>query len=74
MASKYQVSSLEFNRDPESSALVSVDNNGLYAYKRRKFLANQRANEISEISDDINSLKQDFQEIKELLTTLINKR
>ena len=67
-----QVSSLEYNRDPESGALVNVDGNGLAAYKRRKFLANQRNVQISEMSDDINSLKEDFQEIKSILMQLVN--
>jgi len=67
-----QVSSLEYNRDPESNALVSVDSNGLAAYKRRKFLANQRSSQITEMSDDINSLKEDFQEIKSILMQLVN--
>ena len=72
MSKAGQVSSLEYNRDPEAGALVSVDTNGLAAYKRRKFLANQRNVEISEMSDDINSLKEDFQEIKSILMQLVN--
>ena len=72
MSKAGQVSSLEYNRDPESGALVSVDTNGLAAFKRRKFLANQRNVEISEMSDDINSLKKDFQEIKSILMQLVN--
>tara|TARA_B100000927_G_C16475944_1_gene473355 strand:+ start:8406 stop:8639 length:234 start_codon:yes stop_codon:yes gene_type:complete len=67
-----QVSSLEYNRDKESGALVNVDNSGLAAYKRRKYLANQRNSQITEMSDDINSLKEDFQEIKSILMQLVN--
>ncbi len=67
-----QVSSLEYNRDSESGALINVDDNGLAAYKRRKFLANQRSSQITEMSDDINSLKEDFQEIKSILMQLVN--
>ena len=67
-----QVSTKEYQRDDESGALVNVDHNGLYAYKRRKFLANQRTNQIDEMSNDINSLKEDFQEIKSILMQLVN--
>ena len=67
-----QVSSLEYNRDEESGALVNVDNTGLAAYRKRKYLAKQRTSQITEMSNDINSLKQDFQEIKSILMQLVN--
>ena len=67
-----QVSTKEYQRDEESGALVNVDTNGLYAYKRRKFLSNQRTSQIDEMSNDINSLKEDFQEIKSILMQLVN--
>ena len=67
-----QVSSLEYNRDDESGALVNVDNTGLAAYRKRKYLAKQITSQITEMSDDINSLKEDFQEIKSILMQLVN--
>ena len=70
--SQYQVSKLEYNRDEECGALVNVDDNGLAAYKRRKFLSKKRNNQIDEMSNDINSLKEDFQEIKSILMQLVN--
>ena len=70
--SQYQVSKLEYNRDEESGALVNVDDNGLAAHKRRKFLSKKRNNQIDEMSNDINSLKEDFQEIKSILMQLVN--
>ena len=67
-----QVSTKEYQRDEESGALVNVDDNGLAAYKRRKFLSKKRNNQIDEMSNDINSLKEDFQEIKSILMQLVN--
>tara|TARA_B100000900_G_C20594280_1_gene722775 strand:+ start:853 stop:1077 length:225 start_codon:yes stop_codon:yes gene_type:complete len=67
-----KVSSLEYRRDDESGALLNVDHNSLAAYKRRKHLANQKTVQINEMSNDINSLKQDFQEIKSILMQLVN--
>ena len=67
-----KVSSLEYRREDESGTLLGVDQNSVAAYKRRKYLANQKANQINEMSNDINSLKQDFQEIKSILMQLVN--
>ncbi len=67
-----KVSNLEYNRDPDSGALLNVDHNSLAAYKRRKYLAKRKDSQINEMSNDINSLKQDFQEIKSILMQLVN--
>jgi|TARA_B110000967_G_C18409350_1_gene328440 hypothetical protein len=69
---KTQVSSSEYERDNTSGGLINVDHNGLAAYKKRKFLSNKRTTQIDEMSNDINSLKEDFQEIKSILMQLVN--
>ena len=67
-----QVSNLEWDREKESGALLNVDYDSLAAYKRRRYLARQKTNQIDEMSNDINSLKQDFLEIKSILMQLVN--
>ena len=70
--SNNRVSTENWGRDPDSGALVSVDNNGLAAYKARRAKMRQKDSQITEMSNDINSLKEDFQEIKSILMQLVN--
>ena len=67
-----QVSTKHWGRDPSSGALLSTDNAGLAAYKARREKRKQKDSQLSEMSNDINSLKQDFQEIKSILMQLVN--
>tara|TARA_E500000178_G_scaffold355364_1_gene427723 strand:+ start:1746 stop:1991 length:246 start_codon:yes stop_codon:yes gene_type:complete len=71
--SKLHVSSLEWQRDQKNqSAVVSVDGGGLLAYKRRKALLSSRNNQIDKMSADINSLKEDMTELKNVLMQVMN--
>jgi HAMP domain-containing protein len=67
-----KVSRKHFSRDEGSGALLSVDNDALAAYKQR--IAKQQISKrnISKMSDDINSLKEEFQEMKDLLIQVTN--
>ena len=67
-----KVSRKHFSRDEDSGALLSVDNGALAAYKQR--IAKQQISKrnISKMSDDINSLKEEFQEMKDLLIQVTN--
>tara|TARA_Y100000385_G_C12879526_1_gene545165 strand:+ start:241 stop:468 length:228 start_codon:yes stop_codon:yes gene_type:complete len=67
-----KVSTKEFARDPDSGALVSVDNDRLATYREK--IAKQSASKrhISKMSNDINSLKEEFQEMKDLLIQVTN--
>jgi hypothetical protein len=58
-----------FLRDPSSKALINKDGVGLDAYKKRR----EQSRKIEVFSQDINTLKSELEEIKTLLTQLINK-
>lgn len=72
METENKVSRKHYTRDNDSGALLSIDNDGLAAYKQR--IAKQQASKrnISKMSDDINSLKKEFQEMKDLLIQVTN--
>lgn len=53
-------------RDMRTNAIINVDNEALSAYKKRK-----RA--TLTLQNDVNSLKQEMQEIKSLLVKLLDK-
>tara|TARA_B100002019_G_scaffold293471_1_gene321305 strand:- start:5217 stop:5462 length:246 start_codon:yes stop_codon:yes gene_type:complete len=72
--SKLEVSSLEWQRDEDSNALVSVDRNALMSYKKRKLLMKSKNDRIDEMSDHINSLRQDMTELKDILMQVINSK
>lgn len=67
-----QVSTKHWGRDPASGALLSTDNAGLAAYKARREKRKQKDSQLSEMSNDINSLKEDFQELKSILLQVMN--
>lgn len=67
-----RVSKKDFSRDPESGALVSVNNDALVAYRQKISKQQAQKRNISKMSDDINSLKEEFQEMKDLLIQVTN--
>lgn len=56
-----------YTRDPNSNAIVSSDVVGLQQYKMRK----QQTMRVEELKQEVNSLKDDMTEIKNLLQTLV---
>jgi hypothetical protein len=68
-----QIPDTSFVRDTSSMALINKDQNGLNEYmKKRQLLASQKG-EINIMKSDIEGLKSDMQEIKQLLVQLIGK-
>lgn len=57
---------------PEDGILINKDSAALKAYKERK-KREQKLNTIDSLQDDINSLKSDMDEIKNLLKGLLSK-
>ena len=55
-------------RDKESKAILSRNYNGLEAYKMRR----SRDNKILEYENDINPLKKEITEIRQMLNILVN--
>ena len=54
-----------YKRDPESGAVLSVDNLALIAYKLKKRKQN-------EVLDDINIIKQELGELREMLRLILS--
>tara|TARA_B100000287_G_scaffold410375_1_gene438714 strand:- start:293 stop:499 length:207 start_codon:yes stop_codon:yes gene_type:complete len=65
--SRYQTD--KYERDNETGALLSVDRAGLQAYRNKK----KQTIQVHEMSNDINSLKKEFSEIKSVLQQLVQK-
>lgn len=59
-----------FSRDRFSKVLVNTDMSALEAYKARR----EQSTKVETISNDINTLKVEFEEIKFLLRQLITKK
>lgn len=59
----------EYVKDDKNSAVLSVDNNSLKAYKMRR----AQSREYEEAINDINNIKSELSEIKSLLTQLVGK-
>jgi hypothetical protein len=70
MSNKYYKTDFEgLVKDPESGAVLNVDNSKLEAYKKHKqFLVASMNN-----SERINKVENDIQEIKEMLSQLIKR-
>ena len=58
-------------RDVSSNAIVNTDFATYNEYMKNKQIALSRKNQIEQQAGDINMLKQDMTEIKEMLTMLI---
>jgi hypothetical protein len=58
-------------RDVSSNAIVNTDYATYNEYLKNKQIALSRKNQIEQQAGDINMLKQDMAEIKEMLTMLI---
>ena len=56
-----------FVRDDTSKAVLNTDRNALEQYKIEKIRRENEYNTLQNCVDDINSLKDDMQEIKNLL-------
>lgn len=63
----------QLKRDPSSGALLSTDVAGLRAFKKKREIQRLQATTIVEMSDDINSLKDELSEIKSLLKSIIQR-
>ena len=59
----------ELVRDTSSQALLNTDRMGLVAYKN----ARDKHKQMSESIDDINTMKQDINELKTLMQRILDK-
>ena len=68
-----QVKGTSFYRDTESMGLINRDRNGLDDYNMKRRLLLTQKDEINKVKTEIDSLKQDMVEIKNLLLKLTDK-
>jgi len=59
-----------FIRDRKNAAVLNTDLDSLVAYKKER----ERILRADSIVEDVNSLKKEFSEIKDLLIQLVNKQ
>lgn len=60
-------------RDTTSMALINQDKNGLESYIKQRNVMLLQKQEINNIKSDIDSIRGDLQEIKMMMSQLINK-
>ena len=60
-------------RDVSTSGIISVDNDGLQAYKRQREYAKVQNNTIDEMSKRINSMNLEVQNIKHESINILSK-
>lgn len=60
-------------RDSASGAIVNTDDNGLLAYKKQKAYLAEQQNTISNLSNDVQDVKNEMSAIKEMLVKLLDK-
>lgn len=66
---KVQTEDKNFSRDINSKALI---NNNISALQRRR-MEKKRQDKLSELDNEVSTMKQDLQEIKSLLKELTNR-
>lgn len=60
----------QIKRDSNSSAVINTDSKALAAYKARR----ESAKKLKELETDINTVKQELKEIKNMLQQIITNR
>ena len=70
MSNKNKVSTEDWGRDPNSGSSV-CGQQWTRSYKQGARMR-QKDSQITEMSNDINSLKEDFQELKNILLQVMN--
>ena len=68
-----KVTGTTYVRDIDSKALVNKDTSGLEEYKAKRKYAEIQKQEINNVKQQIEGIKGDVQEIKELMRQLMNK-
>jgi hypothetical protein len=61
-------------RDMSSNAIVNRNTDDYERYMRNKQLAAERMNKINEQDDQINNLKQDMAELKQMVAALLKNK
>ena len=59
-------------RDTESTAIVNKDKNGYEMYMRKVSMRKTERETVRGLVREVNELREDFKEIKNLLTKMVN--
>ena len=62
-----------FYRDSESTAIINKDKKAYAAYMQRKKSVENKNIELDQMKEDLNNVKGELGEIKDLLSTLVQK-
>ena len=62
-----------FFRDSESTAIINKDKKAYLAYMQRKKDAENKNLELNKMKEDLDNVKGELGEIKDLLSTLVQK-
>jgi hypothetical protein len=68
-----KVEGTSYFRDIKTNALVNRDVNGLEDYKAKRKFAESQRQEINNLKKEMDCIKNDVLEIKELMRQLLNK-
>lgn len=61
-------------KDTSSGAVLNTDIEGLQAYKKMRDLKNSQRNKLEDCIQEVNSLKDDINEIKGLLLNMVGNK
>ncbi len=60
-------------RDSDSTAIVNRDKKAYLEYMQRKKIAENKSDEFDKMKEDLNNVKGELGDIKDLLSTLVQK-
>tara|TARA_R100001440_G_scaffold52764_1_gene72510 strand:+ start:119 stop:352 length:234 start_codon:yes stop_codon:yes gene_type:complete len=60
-------------RDSDSTAIVNKDKKAYLAYMERKKVMENKNSELDQMKEDLNNVKGELGDIKDLLSTLVQK-
>lgn len=73
MGEKVQIDGENLVRDIHSKAILSTNYDELSAHRQRRAMMLQQKSENDRLREEINTIKQEFAEVKELLQLMLKK-
>jgi hypothetical protein len=73
MGEKVQIEGHALERDLHSKALLNTNIEELQAHRQRRAIMMQQQTENERLREEINSIKEEFKEVKELLLLMLKK-
>lgn len=63
----------DLRREDTSSAIINVDKQQYNAYKRKKYMAKQKAERLEQVESKVHDMQNDIKDIKQMLQQLVSK-